>query len=325
MSVTGNWEIKLLSYANEAENSYNCDDFLNIQDSITLNDAYKYCDDLTQVHSRTFYMASSLLPPEKRRGVRALYAFCRVSDDLVDRPRDNSAGLLKDWRSKTINSKPTGDDLVAIAWDHASRHFCIPWRYAEQLIDGVAMDLQKNRYESFNELTYYCYGVACTVGLMSMHIVGFQNEEAIPYAIRLGVALQLTNILRDVGEDWKLGRLYLPQDELNSFGISESVIAQGTVTSTWREFMDFQISRVRSIYQSALPGIALLDPDGRFAIGAAAELYQAILTRIEENDYDVFNQRASVGKIGKLRRLPGIWWRTRNGYRDETIPINTLI
>lgn len=320
MSFAEDWELDLLSYANEAENSYNCDDFSSIQDENTLESAYQFCDNLTQVHSRTFYMASSLLPVDKRRGVRALYAFCRVSDDLVDRPRENSAQLLSEWRTTTINTKPSEDNLIAIAWDHTSRNFCIPWRYADQLIDGVAMDLKRTRYESFNQLADYCYGVACTVGLMSMHIVGFTSAEAIPYAIRLGVALQLTNILRDVGEDWKLGRLYLPQDELKSFGIQESDIAQGTVTKAWRSFMDFQINRVRNLYQAALPGVGLLDPDGRFAIGAAAELYQAILTRIEENDYDVFNHRASVGKIGKLRRLPGIWWRTRTGYREEVIP-----
>jgi len=228
---------------------------------------------------------------------------------------------LADWRANTVNSDTSLDDFVAIAWDHSSRHFCIPWRYAEQLIDGVAADLNKTRYNSFTDLASYCYGVACTVGLMSMHIVGFNSDEAILYAIRLGVALQLTNILRDVGEDWKLGRIYLPQDELSAFGIQELDIEKGEVNDNWREFMHCQIDRVRNLYQSALPGISLLDPDGRFAIGAAAELYQAILTGIEKNDYDVFNKRASVGKIEKLRRLPGIWWRTRNGYREEIIPL----
>jgi len=314
------WENILVTRAVEAEESYNCDDFTTIQDEITLDNAYKYCDELTQYHSRTFYMASSLLPLEKRRGVRALYAFCRVSDDLVDRPRANSAQLLADWRATTVDSNSSLDDHVAIAWDHTSRHFCIPWRYAEQLIDGVAMDLKKTRYSSFQELASYCYGVACTVGLMSMHIVGFRSEEAIPYAVRLGVALQLTNILRDVGEDLQLDRIYLPEDELNAFGINEVDIEMGKVDDKWREFMRYQIDRVRKLYQSALPGISLLDPDGRFAIGAAAELYQAILTSIENNDYDVFSKRASIGKIGKLRRLPGIWWRTRNGYREEIIP-----
>lgn len=313
------WENELISLAGVAENSYNCDDFSTIQDDLLLQEAYQHCDELTKHHSRTFFMASSLLPPDKRRGARALYAFCRVSDDLVDRPRENSLQLLSEWRNNTINAQPALGDHVAIAWDHTSRLFCIPWLYAEQLIDGVAMDLKKNRYQTFQELTAYCYGVACTVGLMSMHIIGFETDEAIPYAIRLGVALQLTNILRDVGEDWALGRVYLPQEELRMFQLDDSDIAAGVVTDAWREFMRYQIHRVRNLYRSALPGVALLDPDGRFAIGAAGELYQAILSEIEENDYDVFNHRAYIGRIDKIRRLPGIWWRTRTGYRDEII------
>ncbi len=313
------WENELISLASVAENNYNCDDFSTIQDEGVLQEAYQYCDELTKYHSKTFFMASSLLPPDKRRGARALYAFCRVSDDLVDRPRENSLQLLSEWRDNTIDSQPVLGDHVAIAWDHTSRLFCIPWMYAEQLIDGVAMDLRKNRYQTFQELTAYCYGVACTVGLMSMHIIGFKTDDAIPYAIRLGVALQLTNILRDVGEDWTLGRVYLPQEELQMFQLDESDISAGVVTDAWREFMRYQIHRVRNLYRSALPGVALLDPDGRFAIGAAGELYQAILSEIEENDYDVFNQRAYIGKVDKIRRLPGIWWRTRTGYRDEII------
>jgi 15-cis-phytoene synthase len=163
----------------------------------------------------------------------------------------------------------------------------------------------------FDELTEYCYGVACTVGLMSMHITGYHGPEAFPYAIRLGVALQLTNILRDVGEDWKMGRLYLPKEELDAFGLSEDDIQSGMVTSRWRDFMRFQIERARRLYSESLPGIQLLNLDGRFAIAAAAELYQSILTRIEENDYDVFHHRASLTKWGKLSRLPGIWFRAR--------------
>jgi phytoene synthase len=123
----------------------------------------------------------------------------------------------------------------------------------------------------------------------------------------------MTNILRDVGEDWRAGRLYLPQEELRAFNLGESDIRQGSVTPRWREFMRFQIARNRQLYAEALPGITLLDSDGRFAIGAAAELYRAILATIEKNDYDVFNRRAFVSTWGKLRRLPGIYYRARFG------------
>ena len=184
-------------------------------------------------------------------------------------------------------------------------------RYAEQLLDGVASDLTRCRYQSFDELAEYAYRVASTVGLMSMHIIGFSGAEAIPYAIKLGVALQMTNILRDVGEDFRNRHVYLPQEELERFGLSEKDLAAGVVTLGWRKFMRYQIQRVRRIYAEAWPGIGMLKGDGRFAIAAAAGLYEAILDDIEKHDYDVFSRRASIGAWGKLSRLPGIWFKTQ--------------
>jgi phytoene synthase len=147
---------------------------------------------------------------------------------------------------------------------------------------------------------------------MAMHIIGFRNKEALPYAVKLGIALQLTNILRDVGEDWRAGRLYLPQDELADFGVSEGMVADGRIDRKWRDFMRFQIERARHLYNDAQPGIKLLDPDGRFAIAAAAGLYRAILERIEANDFDVFRQRAYISGWQKARRLPAFWWTSRD-------------
>ena len=180
-------------------------------------------------------------------------------------------------------------------------------RYAEQLIEGVRRDLTISRYATFQDLTGYCYGVASTVGLMAMHVIGYRDEEAVPYAIKLGVALQLTNILRDVGEDWSMARVYLPQDELAAFDITEADLAAGTVNPRWVEFMRFQIERNRRLYREAIPGIAMLHRDGRFAIAAAADLYSAILGDIERHGGDVFHRRAHVSALGKLRRLPRIW------------------
>jgi phytoene synthase len=144
-----------------------------------------------------------------------------------------------------------------------------------------------------------------------MCIIGFEGRPAIPYAVKLGVALQMTNILRDVGEDWRSGRLYLPQEELDAYGLNEEDIAAGRVDERWRAFMRFQIERNRQIYAEAWPGIALLDQDGRFSIAAAADLYRGILDDIEAHDYNVFNRRSYVNTLGKLSRLPGIWWRSR--------------
>lgn len=308
------WEAPLLSLAHEAKPSVLTDHRLDVQTDL-LDQAYAYCDAVTAINSRSFYMASGLLPMAKRRAARSLYAFCRVSDDIVDDGKGERSALLAAWRGRLSLATPPADDLVAVAWADTRLRYNVPVRYVEQLLDGVAADLYKNRYENFAELAAYSYGVASTVGLMSMHIIGFHGDEAIPYAIKLGVALQTTNILRDVAEDWTRGRLYLPQDELASFGLDESDIKagveEGRVTGRWRAFMRFQIERSRRLFADARPGIALLDPSGRFAIAAAADLYRGILDDIERHDYDVFSRRAHLTKWGKIRRLPAIWWGSR--------------
>jgi phytoene synthase len=304
------WEAPLLSLAREAYLAQPNEQQHYFEPEL-LARAYDYCDSLTAVHSRSFHLASGLLPSEKRSAARALYAFCRVSDDLVDNSDGDCAADLLAWRERTASVNPPEDDLVAIAWTDARLCYSVPQRYAEQLLDGVAADLVKTRYANFDELAQYSYGVASTVGLMSMHIIGYSSSMAIPFAIKLGVALQITNILRDVAEDWARGRLYLPLEELAEFGLSEADIEAGQVTPAWQAFMRFQVERNRRLYAEAMPGIGYLHPSGRFAIRAAAELYQGILDDIERNGYDVFSRRAHVTKWGKLRLLPGIWWRSR--------------
>ncbi len=294
-------------------------------DRRALDAAYQHCAALTHTHSRTFHMSSGLLPGEMRAAARALYAFCRITDDIVDQPATDSStearlADLQSWRRRSLESSYTSADLAAsdlatLAWTDTRARFGIPKAYAEQLIEGVGQDLTHSRYASFDDLAHYCYLVASTVGLMTMHIVGYAGPQAIPYAIKLGVALQLTNILRDVGEDWAKGRLYLPQDELDAYGVREDEIAAGMVTPRWQAFMRFQIERARRLYAEAMPGIPLLGRDGQFAIAASAVLYQDILTKIEENDYDVFTRRVRTSGLEKLGRLWGIWWRTvTNGW-----------
>jgi phytoene synthase len=273
--------------------------------------AYRHCEAITREHSRTFFVASSLLPREQRQAIRALYAFCRVSDDLIDRDSAGKAAKFQEWRQRSLHGQPQDDDPVILAWAATCARYHIPQQYAEQLLDGIASDLTQTRYASFADLVHYCYAVASTVGLMSMHIIGYSGKDAIPYAVKLGVALQLTNILRDVAEDCRNGRVYLPQDELAAFGLTEMDIHNGIVDDRWRAFMRFQIDRARRLYAEALPGVALLGKSGRFAIGAAAELYRAILDDIEAHEYDVFTRRAHVSDRRKLASLPGIWRRTR--------------
>ncbi|MBP6016585.1 MAG: squalene/phytoene synthase family protein [Candidatus Promineofilum sp.] len=307
------WEKRLLAQAYAPLENFLRQEAEILMDQAQRQRAYVRCEAITREHSRTFSIASSLLPSNQQQAMHALYAFCRVSDDLVDRNPHDKAKMLSDWRTRSLIGTPPEDDLVAWAWvDTRTRHH-IPRQYAEQLLDGIATDLTITRYDTFDDLAHYCYAVASTVGLMVMHIVGYAGKEAIPYAVKLGVALQMTNILRDVGEDWRNGRLYLPQDELAAFGLSEADIAQGAVDSRWRDFMRFQIDRTRRLYAEALPGVGLLGQRGRFAVGAASELYQAILKDIEAHDYDVFTRRAHTRDLQKLSMMPGIWWRSRSG------------
>ncbi len=312
------WERRLIDQAQEALETHITAAWHGIFDDGDLSASYRACEQITKSHSRTFHMASSLLPRDKRSGVRALYAFCRICDNLVDTPQEAGDPLaaLEQWRCQVLNVQSASDDPVAVAWADTRSRYQIPWRYAEQLMAGVAQDIHKTRYQTFEELAEYCYSVASTVGLMSMHIIGFADNRAIPYAVKLGVALQLTNILRDVGEDWRIGRLYLPQDELAAFGLCEQDIATGAVDDRWRGLMRYQIERTRQLYDEALPGVTLLDKDGRFAITAAAKLYSAILEDIELHDYDVFGRRAHVTTWGKLRRLPAIWGLSRRAALD---------
>ena len=264
-------------------------------------------------------MASGFLPKEKRIAVRALYAFCRTSDDIIDLQGSEAADDLEIWRIRSMQRMPRANDPVSIAWADTRKKFNIPSTYGHQLLDGVAQDINFKKYKNFLELADYCYGVASTVGLMSMHIIGFAEESAIPYAIKLGVALQLTNILRDIGEDHKMGRIYLPLDELEEFGITEKHFTYGIVDKKWVEFMKFQIDRARNIYAEAWPGIALLHPSGRLPIAAAATFYRDILEKIEEMNYDVFSTRAHLDKWEKVRMIPRLWYEYGSRFNKEIL------
>jgi phytoene synthase len=249
---TQTWEPKLLSMAYEARPNVRPVQSEPVVDRARLQQAYRSCRDLTARHSRTFYLASSLLPRPKQQAVRALYAVCRVTDDLVDEANGEAEEALAAWHHRILAPpRSEEENPVAIAWADTQQRYGIPRRYIEQLFDGVESDLQPTRYATFADLTIYAYKVASTVGLMSMHIIGFSGQEAIPYAVKLGVALQITNILRDIGEDWRAGRLYLPTTELESFGLAEADLAAGQVDARWRAFMHFQIERNRQLYQEA--------------------------------------------------------------------------
>ena len=312
MQAHANWENQLLDLAGNIPHPSTRPFFSYWAGDATLRRAYKQAEKITAEHSKSFHFASSLLPEEKRSAVRALYAFCRTVDDIVDEStEDTRESQLDYWRGIVEHASFLDDDLVAAAWADTLTRYHIPRHYPLQLIDGVNRDLTQSRYQNFEELTTYCYGVASTVGLMSMYIVGFSSNDAVPYAIKLGVALQMTNILRDVGEDFQNGRLYLPREELAFYGIHEKDIAEGCVTDNWRQFMKFQIGRTRQLYEESWQGVKMLEREGQFAIGAASVFYQGILDEIEKNDYDVFTHRANLSALGKVSKVPALWLKIK--------------
>ncbi len=285
--------------------------------------AYRYCAGITRQFSKSFYFSTAFLPPPTRRAIRAFYAFCRLTDDLVDAPGRTtgrvsgraSAQDIAEWRHQSRLPARAQRHPVLYAWADTRDRFQIPQQHVEELIDGCAMDLTIDRYETFEDLRLYCYRVASTVGLISMHIIGLQDdhaksaENARTAAIELGVALQLTNILRDVGEDLALGRIYLPQEDLRRFGYTEADLRSAVIDDRFKALMRFEIDRANSLYEANLHGIAHLRPEGRLAVGAALLLYRAILTRIVDNHFDVFHKRASLSMIEKVAMMPSIYRR----------------
>ncbi len=308
MQVQANWENQLLALAGNTPHPHKRPFFSYWAGDASLQAAYKHAERITADHSKSFHFASGLLPEEKRSAVRALYAFCRTVDDIVDEFVDEERESKLDyWRGMIEHGSFLDDDLVAAAWADTLTRYHIPRHYALQLIDGVNRDLTQSRYQTFEELATYCYGVASTVGLMSMYIVGFKSGDAVPYAIKLGVALQMTNILRDIGEDFRNGRLYLPREEFVFYGIHEQDIADGRITDSWRQFMKFQIERTRQIYAELWAGVKMLEREGQLAIGAASVFYRGILDDIEKHDYDVFTRRANLSALGKVSKIPALW------------------
>lgn len=278
-----------------------------------LGESYALAREITREASKSFYLSTLLLPPPKRRAIQALYAFLRTTDNIVD---DGGAGAtlaaLEAWRLRSRRAAGDQDHPVLLAWADTRERFGVPQALAEELIDGVAMDLTITRYETFDALQRYCYCVASTVGLMSMYIIGSVDgraetiDEATPYAAQLGLAMQLTNILRDVGEDARLGRIYLPQEELRRAGYGEEELLAGAITPSFRALLRAQIDRANALYEASLPGIALLHPESRFAIASAAAIYRGILPKIVANDYDVFTRRAHLNLREKLVLLPRV-------------------
>ncbi|WP_298010083.1 MULTISPECIES: phytoene/squalene synthase family protein [Anaerolinea] len=271
-------------------------------------------EQIIREHSKTFYFATALLPPTKRYAIRALYAFCRASDDLVDREQ-TTLNDLNAWRASVGLSSDEQTNPVLKAWAQVREAYPINREYEKELLDGIEMDLNFQFYPTFEALQTYCYRVASTVGLLALPIIGLAKgasfQQAAPYAIQLGIALQMTNILRDIGEDAQRNRVYLPVEDLKRFSLTPQEILERVYDERFIELMKFEISRTRALYLQALPGIAYLSETARPAVGAAALLYRAILDEIEKNEYRVYSIRAHTSGWKKIALLPGILWKVK--------------
>lgn len=268
-----------------------------------------HCEQLTRRHARTFALASRFLPAEKRRGTYALYAFCRIADDLVDlagssADRHDLVGRLDALRrdlDRALAGEGSDPVFRELAW--SVERFGIPGAPLHELLGGVSLDLTVERWASWGDLLRYCEGVAGCVGEMCVAVLGVAGgpdvrPTAVSHARALGVAMQLTNVLRDVGEDARLGRCYLPVDELAEHGLTPDDIVAGRRVCglpQWRALMRRQVARAREYYAAAAPGIAMLEPDAQRCAAACALGYSRILDVIERNGYDSLTRRASLG------------------------------
>ncbi len=284
----------------------------------SLKDAYHICKQLTNHHSKSFFFSTLFLPAEKRDAVYALYAFCRTSDDTVDMAQGDPAQALAAWVHQ-VRNPTTSDNPVIAAWHDTRQRYHLSQELEDELLAGVAMDLTINRYASFADLWLYCYRVASVVGLLSMGIIG-TAPGAEPYAIKQGVALQMTNILRDVGEDARRGRVYLPQEDLEAFGLQDEDILQEHCDERFRKLMQFEIARTHRLYDESWQGIVLLPKESRLAVGVAAQVYRGILDKIIVNNYDTFHYRAHLTRLEKWLLLPKTWHAIRQLGKHPTKP-----
>lgn len=298
--------------------------FLEVQE---LNDNHDQCKVYTRHHAKSFYFSSHVLPADKRKAAYAVYAFCRFADEIAD----NAAALndhlqaqrrLAELRNQ-LNYVYASSSLMSpklLAFRETVFRYGIPKQYFLDLLRGVEMDLEKTRFDTFEDLKDYCYCVASVVGLIMTRIFGVDDESALVQAEDLGTAMQLTNILRDIGEDYQRGRIYIPTEELRHFHYTEEELSRGIVNQNFVRMMRFQIERARRYYASAAKGIPHLTGDGsRFCVRLMSGTYARILDAIELNGYDVYTSRAYVPLTTKMRIALGAMLN-RNTSSVEKIP-----
>lgn len=268
-----------------------------------LSAAFQHCRRVTRHHARSFYFCSFLLPPAKRKAAYAIYAFCRHIDDVIDESMDCGTGTqelpapTREILRSDLETLERGESPLpfAPAFMETTRQFGIERQLYLDLIEGCCRDREPVGIRTFDELEDYCYYVAGVVGLMMSKVFGLNEASAVPQAVEMGIAMQLTNILRDIHEDFRMGRIYLPSEEWPEWGVTRQHIAEQRNDDAWKHYLRMQIKRARGYYQRAARGLVLLEPDGsRQTATLMARIYGGILDEIENADYDIFSRRVHV-------------------------------
>ena len=283
--------------------------------SVGLEESYALCGRIARQTGKNFYYSFLVMPREKRAAMCAIYAFMRRSDDIADGAANPAVALdgLRRWREQVDAALKNGQasEPILPALADTVRRYRIPQRHFHELLDGTEMDQTTTRYATFDELYKYCYRVASAVGLVVLPVFGYKDEAALVPAEACGIAFQLTNILRDVKEDAQMGRIYLPQEDLRRFGVSEDDILNARSTPQFLEMMKFEAARAREFYRKAQPLVDMIDVDSRGTLAVMIAIYGGILDKIEDNNFAVFRERIRLSTAEKL------WIVSKNwvGYR----------
>ncbi len=270
-----------------------------------------YCQQRAAASGSSFYYSFLFLEPRRRQAITALYAFCREVDDVVDECPDAALARTKLawWRGEVqalYEGRPTHP--VTQALTNSLKQFSLPQEQLQEIIDGMEMDLEQASYADFKALHLYCYRVASVVGLLAAEIFGYSDRQTLKYAHDLGLAFQLTNIIRDIGEDVRRGRVYLPQDELKRFGVTTDDLLHARYGDNFSRLMAFQVERARDMYRQAFAQLPAADRKAQRAGLIMAAIYQATLDEIERDDYRVLDQRISLPPLRKLWLAARTWF-----------------
>lgn len=267
----------------------------------------KAVEEVTKTFGTSYYFATRFLPPDLRKATYALYSFFRIPDEIVDNSishkKDTILYELEEWESIWISAY-SGEQTKYPTLNMTAEVFHkynIPYQYSIDFLRAMKQDVHINRYKTYEDLRQYMYGSAVVVGLMMTFVIGYNNKKALEYASCLGEAMQLTNFIRDMGEDYRdRGRIYLPQEDMEEYGVSESILANNIINPAFKDLIQFEIQRARMLYRKSDRGVKYLNKRGQFAVIMASRMYEAILDKVEQNEYDVLNKRARTSKREKI-------------------------